>query len=218
MKTMRRFPILLCALIVLMAACGDADKQGEACARRFMQAWPDTAAMHASVDSFKAVREQLRWPWRVSAANRAFSKVLMDTKRDSLVQATFVIVLNADEYAQLKAKPMLDKLLDGRFPTDSAKDYLKLHHWLCQVTGNPDHALALDRMLETIVGSMSEREQMLIYVQASTPAQMGSSLAWDANQPDADTAKIGRQKQLLRTIYSPIDYQTFEQAYNAYHK
>ena len=56
---------------------------------------------------------------------------------------------------------------------------------------------------------------MNVYVQSSRPAALGTALAHDANQPDADMNDINARIDLLREMYSPADFKTFEDAYHA---
>ena len=213
---MKRLPIILMAMMMLLTACGGASKRGEAAGRAFLAAWGDTAAMHQVVQGFDALRDDsLRWPWEVKAANRAFAAPLFADGRDSLFQAAHVIVLSPRELAQLKVPPMVDLLMKREFDTDSAADYLSLIHWLCYTVGYDRHAEVFDSTMQAIVDGFSIYEQMCVYVQASRPAALGAALANDANQPDADTAEISERINWLRTMYTPTDFQTFETAYNA---
>jgi hypothetical protein len=202
--------------MLLLTACDGAGKRGEAAGRAFLAAWGDTAAMHQVVRDFNALRhDSLQWPWEVKAANRGFAGVLIADGRDSLFQASHVIVLSPVELAQLKVPPMLDLLRIREFDTDSAADYLSLIHWLCNTVGYDRHAEVFDSTMQAIVDGFSIYEQMCVYVQASRPAALGAALANDANQPDADTAEINERIGWLRTMYTPTDFQTFETAYNA---
>lgn len=213
---MKRLPLILIALIVLLTACDGASKRGEAAGRDFLAAWGDTAAMRQSVERFNALRgDSLRWPWEAKAANRAFAGVLLQDGRDSLTQAAHVIVLSPRELAQLKVPPMIDLLMKREFDTDSAADYLSLIHWLCYTVGYQRHAQVFDSTMQAIVDGFSLKEQMNVYVQSSRPAALGSALANDANQPDADTNDINARINLLRDIYLPADFEAFEAAYRA---
>ena len=213
---MKRLPILLIGLMLLLTACGGASKRGEAAGHRFLAAWGDMAAMHKTVQQFDALRgDSLRWPWEVKAANRAFAGVLIADGRDSLLQAAHVISLSPRELAQLKCPPMMELLRLRQFDTDSAADYLSLIHWLCYTVGYDRHVEVFDSTLEAIVAGYSLREQMDVYVQCSRPAALGSALAADANKPDADMDDINARINELRDIYTPADFQTFEAAYKA---
>ena len=53
---MKRLPLLFLGLMLLMTACGDASRRGEAAGRDFLAAWGDTAAMRQSVQRFNALR------------------------------------------------------------------------------------------------------------------------------------------------------------------
>ena len=213
---MKRLPILLIGLMLLLTACGGASKRGEAAGHRFLAAWGDTAAMHKTVQQFDALRgDSLRWPWEVKAANRAFAGVLIADGRDSLLQAAHVISLSPRELAQLKCPPMMELLRLRQFDTDSAADYLSLIHWLCYTVGYDRHVEVFDSTMQAIVDGFSIYEQMCVYVQASRPAALGAALANDANQPGADMAEINERIDWLRSMYSPGDFNTFETAYNA---
>ncbi len=202
--------------MLLLTACDHASRRGEAAGRQFLAAWGDTAAMHQAVQRFNALRgDSLRWPWEAKAANRAFASVLLDDGRDSLTQAAHVIVLSARELAQLKAPPMVELLMRRQFDTDSAADYLSLIHWLCHTVGYERHAQVFDSTLQAIVDGFSMREQMNVYVQASRPAALGAALADDASQPGADTANINARINILRSLYTPADFETFENAYRS---
>ena len=202
-------------LMVMLTACDGASKRGEAAGRSFLDAWGDTAAMRQAVERFNALRsDSLRWPWETKAANRAFASVLLADGRDSLTQAAHVIVLSPRELAQLKVPPMVDLLMKREFDTDSAADYLSLIHWLCNTVGYQRHAQVFDSTIQATVDGFSLREQMNVYVQASRPAALGAALANDANQPDADTNDINARIKLLRDIYLPADFDTFEEAYH----
>ena len=184
--------------------------------REFLAAWGDTAAMHQTVQRFDALRhDSLRWPWQVKAANRSFAAVLMGDGRDSLFQAAHVIALSPRELAQLKCPPMVELLRKREFDTDSAADYLALIHWLCYTVGYDRHVEVFDSTIEAIVDGFSLSEQMNVYVQSSRPAALGSALAADANQPDADMDDINARIEMLRHLYTPADFNTFEAAYNA---
>ena len=50
---------------------------------------------------------------------------------------------------------------------------------------------------------------------SSRPAALGAALADDANQPDADTNDINARIKILRKLYIPADFDTFEAAYRA---
>lgn len=203
-------------LVVLLTACDGASKRGEAAGRDFLAAWGDTAAMRQSVERFNALRgDSLRWPWEAKAANRAFASVLLEDGRDSLTQAAHVIVLSPRELAQLKVPPMIDLLMKREFDTDSAADYLSLIHWICNTVGYQRHAQVFDSTMQAIVDGFSLKEQMNVYVQSSRPAALGSALANDANQPDADTNDINARINMLRDIYLPAEFETFEKAYRA---
>ena len=213
---MRRLPILLIIMMVLLTACDSASRRGEALGRDFLASWGDTAAMHETVKRFDALRnDSLSWPWQVKAANRAFAGVLMSDGRDSLFQAAHVICLSPRELAQLKCPPMVELLKKRVFVTDSAADYLSLVHWLCYTVGYDRHVEVFDSTLQAIVDGFSLREQMDVYVQASRPGALGAALATDANQPDADMDDINARIDILRNMYTPADFKTFEDAYNA---
>ena len=202
------------ALMLLLTACGGASKRGEAAGHDFLAAWGDTAAMHQVVQRFNALRDDsLRWPWEVKAANRAFAAPLLADGRDSLTQAAHVIVLAPQELAQLKCPQMIELLRLRQFDTDSASDYLSLIHWLCYTVGYDRHVQVFDSTMQAIVDGLPVREQMNVYVQSSRPAALGTALAADANQPDADTTDINTRIDLLREIYTPADFKTFEAAY-----
>ena len=211
---MKRLPLILIALIVMLTACDSASRRGEAAGREFLAAWGDTAAMRQAVAHFNALRsDSLRWPWEAKAANRAFACVLLVDGRDSLTQAAHVIVLSPRELAQLKVPPMIELLKKREFDTDSAADYLSLIHWLCNTMGYERHAQVFDSTMQAIVDGYSLQEQMNVYVQSSRPAALGAALANDANQPDADTNDINARIKLLRKMYIPADFKTFEDAY-----
>jgi len=213
---MKRLPLIFMAMVLLLTACDGASKRGDALGRQFLAAWGDTAAMHSTVQSMDALRDDsLRWPWEVKAANRAFATVLMADGRDSLAQAAHVICLSPRELAQLKCPPMVELLKKRVFDTDSAADYLSLVHWLCYTVGYDRHVEVFDSTLQAIIDGFSLNEQMNIYVQASRPAALGVALAADANQPDADMDDINARINELRNIYTPADFNTFEAAYNA---
>ena len=213
---MRRLPLIMLALVALLTACGDASKRGADAGREFLASWGDTAGMHKAVQRFNALRgDSLRWPWEVKAANRAFAGVLLDDGRDSLLQAAHVIVLSPTELAQLKVPPMMELLRMRQFDTDSAADYLELIHWLCYTVGYDRHVQVFDSTMQAVVDSYSLSEQMNVYVQSSRPAALGAALAADANQPGADMEDINARIELLRNMYTPADFQTFEAAYTA---
>ena len=213
---MKRLPLILLSLMVVLTACDSASRRGEALGREFLEAWGDTAAMHQTVQRFDALRnDSLTWPWQVKAANRGFAAVLMADGRDSLFQASHVISLSPRELAQLKCPPMIELLKRREFDTDSAADYLSLIHWLCYTVGYDRHVEVFDSTMQGIVNDMSLNEQMNVYVQCSRPAALGSALAADANQPDADMDDINARINELRELYTPADFNTFESAYNA---
>ena len=213
---MKRLPLLIIGLMLLLTACEGAGKRGEAAGREFIASWGDTAAMRQVVQRFNALRDDsLGWPWQVKAANRAFAGVLLADGRDSLYQAAHVIVLSPRELAQLKVPPMVELLMKREFDTDSAADYLSLIHWLCYTVGYDRHAEVFDSTMQAIVDGFSIREQMCVYAQLARPAALGSALAYDANQPDADMNDINARINELRTIYSKEDFSTFEAAYQA---
>ena len=213
---MKRLPLILIGLMLLLTACGGASKRGEAAGRAFMDAWGDTAAMHQAVQRFNNLRnDSLRWPWEVKAANRAFASVLLADGRDSLFQASHVIVLSPTELAQLKVPPMVELLRIREFDTDSAADYVSLIHWLCNTVGYDRHVEVFDSTIEATVAGFSLYEQMCVYAQSSRPAALGSALADDANQPDADMADINARIGELRKIYTSEEFATFENAYNS---
>ena len=213
---MKKLPLILIGLMLLLTACGQAERRGEAAGQQFLSAWGDTAAMRQVVQGFNALRnDSLRWPWEVKAANRAFAQVLMDDGRDSLTQAAHVIVLSPRELAQLKCPPMMELLRQREFDTDSAADYLALIHWLCYTVGYDRHVEVFDSTLEAIAAGYSMYEQMCVYAQSSRPAALGSALAADANQPDADMDDINARIDQLRKIYTPEEFSTFETAYKS---
>jgi hypothetical protein len=213
---MKRLPLILMGLMMLLTACGGASKRGEAAGREFLAAWGDTAAMHQVVNRFNALRaDSLRWPWEVKAANRAFAAPLLADGRDSLTQAAHVIVLDPRELAQLKCPQMIELLRLRQFDTDSAADYVSLIHWLCYTVGYERHVQVFDSTMQAIVDGLPVPEQMNVYVQSSRPAALGAALAADANQPGADMADINARIDILRELYTPADFNTFENAYKA---
>ena len=212
---MRKLPLILIAMMLLLTACNGASRRGEAAGRDFLAAWGDTAAMHQVVQRFEALRgDSLRWPWQAKAVNRAFANVLLADGRDSLLQAAHVIVLSPRELAQLKCPPMIDLMVARQLDTDSIAGYVELIHWLCNTVGHERHAHVFDSTMQAIVDSYSIREQMNVYVQCARPAALGAALADDANQPDADMEEINERISELRdNIYTPADFATFEAAY-----
>jgi len=213
---MRRLPLIMILLMLLLTACDAASRRGEDLGRQFLASWGDTAAMHQTVQHFDALRgDSLSWPWQVKAANRAFAAVLMEDGRDSLFQAAHVICLSPRELAQLKCPPMVELLRKREFDTDSAADYLSLIHWLCYTVGYDRHVEVFDSTIEAIVARFSLEEQMNVYVQSSRPAALGAALAADANLPDADMDDINARIDRLRHMYTPADFNTFEAAYKA---
>jgi len=214
---MKRLPLIMILLMVLFTACTGASKRGQAAGQRFLDAWGDTAAMHQVVQHFNALRgDSLRWPWEVKAANRAFASVLRGDGRDSLFQASHVIVLTPKELAQLKVPPMLDLLRTRQFDTDSAADYLSLIHWLCYTVGYDRHVEVFDSTIEATVAQYSRYEQMCVYAQSSRPAALGAALASDANQPEADMEDINARIDILRNdIYNPHEFSVFDKAYQS---
>lgn len=213
---MKRLPLIVIGLMLLLTACDGASRRGEALGREFMAAWGDTAAMRAVVQRFNALRDDsLRWPWEVKAANRAFAAPLFADGRDSLFQAAHVIVLSPTELAQRKCQTMVEVLMRHEDEPDSAADHLALIHWLCYTVGYERHVQVFDSTLQASVDKLSIHEQMLVYAQASRPAALGAALAHDANQPDADMTDINQRINELKGIYSPEDYKTFEAAYKS---
>lgn len=212
---MKRLPLILIALLLLTTACSEAERRGETAARHFLATWGDTAGMRQAVGQFNAMRDSLRWPWEVKAANRAFATVLMDDGRDSLLQAAHVIVLSPRELAQLKCPPMVELLRQREFDTDSAADYLSLIHWLCRVVGYDRHVAVYDSTIEAIVAGYSLHEQMCFYAQSSRPAALAAAMAGEANSANADMADINARIDELRNVYSPEEYAAFEAVYNS---
>ena len=214
---MKKLPIFFVGLMLMLTACGGASKRGEEAGREFLAAWGDTAAMRQAVQRFNALRnDSLQWPWEVKAANRAFSSVLMDDGRDSLLQAAHVIVLSPTELAQLKVPPMVVLLRDRQFDTDSAADYLELIHWLCYAVGYDRHVAVFDSTMEATVNGYSIYEQMCVYAQSSRPADLGAALAHDASKPGADMDDINARIDMLRDrVYNPEEFAAFETAYKA---
>ena len=213
---MKKLPLIIITLILALTACDSASKRGEALGNDFLAAWGDTAAMHKTVQRFDSLRDDsLRWPWQVKAANRAFAAVLTADGRDSLFQAAHVISLSPRELAQLKCPPMIMLLKDRVFDTDSAADYVSLIHWICHTVGYKRHIEVFDSTMQAIVDGFSLSEQMNVYVQSSRPAALGTALAADANAPDADMDDINARIELLRDLYTPADFNTFEAAYKA---
>ena len=213
---MKKLPLIIITLILALTACDSASKRGEALGNDFLAAWGDTAAMHKTVQRFDSLRDDsLRWPWQVKAANRAFAAVLTADGRDSLFQAAHVISLSPRELAQLKCPPMIMLLKDRVFDTDSAADYVSLIHWICHTVGYERHIEVFDSTMQAIVDGFSLSEQMNVYVQSSRPAALGTALAADANAPDADMDDINARIELLRDLYTPADFNTFEAAYKA---
>lgn len=203
-------------ILLTLTACGDANRRGEAAGRDFLASWGDTAAMRQSVKRFNALRnDSLQWPWQVKAANRAFSAVLMDTGRDSLTQAAYVVVLSPRELAQLKCPVMVDQLMKRVYGTEMS-EYLEMIHWLCYAVGQERHVEVFDSTMQAIVDSFSIYEQMCVYAQASKPDALGAALAHDANQPGADMDEINsRITELKEKIYTHEEFNTFEAAYKA---
>ena len=213
---MKKLPILVVVMMLLLSACSDETKRGDALGWEFMEAWGDTAAMREVVQRFNALRDDsLRWPWEVKAANRAFTEPLLADGRDSLFQAANVIVLSPTELAQRKCQTMVEVLMRHEDEPDSAADHLSLIHWLCYTFGYDRHVEVFDSTLQASVDQLSVHEQMLVYAQASRPAALGSALANDANQPNADMADINVRINELRGIYTPEDFAIFEKAYQA---
>lgn len=213
---MKKLPLIVLGLMLLLTACSEASKRGDAAGRAFMAAWGDTAAMRQAVQRFNALRnDSLRWPWEVKAANRAFTEPLLADGRDSLFQAAHVIVLSPTELAQRKCQTMVEVLMRHEDEPDSAADHLSLIHWLCDVFGYARHAQVFDSTLQASVDNLSVHEQMLVYAQASRPAALGAALADDANQPNADMADVNTRINELRGIYTEEDFKTFEKAYKA---
>lgn len=213
---MKRLPLIIIGLLLLLTACGGASKRGSEAGEAFMAAWGDTAAMHQVVQRYEAMRnDSLTWPWEGKAANRAFATVLLADGRDSLTQAAHVIVLSPRELAQLKVPQMVELLRLRQFDTDSAADYLSLIHWLCDVVGHDRHAHVFDSTMQAVVNGLPLKEQMNVYVQSSRPAALGAALAADANEPGADMADINARIDVLRDLYTPADFSTFENAYKA---
>ena len=202
--------------LLLLTACGEANKRGEAAGKDFIAAWGDTASMRRVVKQFDAMRaDSLNWPWERKAANRAFADVLLNDGRDSLTQAAHVIVLSPRELAQLKVPPMMELLRMREFDTDSAADYLQLIHWLCNALGRESSITMFDSTMQATVDGFSLHEQMCVYAQASRPAALGAALARDARQPGADMDEINDRIEELRKIYTPAEFKTFDQAYQA---
>lgn len=214
---MKHLPLILISVMLLLTACGEASRRGNAAGQRFVAAWGDTAAMHQVVRQFDALRQDsMRWPWEVKAANRAFASVLMADGRDSLFQASHVITLSPTELAQLKVPPMVDLLRLREFDTDSAADYLSLIHWLCYTVGYDRHVEVYDSTIEATVAGFSRHEQMCVYAQSSRPAALGAAMARDASQPGADMDEINARISCLRDeeIYSEQEFAVFIDAYN----
>lgn len=214
---MRKLPLILLTLTLVLTACSGASRRGEAAGRAFLEAWGDTASMRQVVQRFDALREDsLRWPWEVKAANRAMADVLIADGRDSLFQAAFAIVLSPRELAQLKCPPLVELMLARQVETDSIAVYVDLIHWLCSTVGHERHVEVFDSTLQAIVDGFSLTEQMTVYAQCARPDALGAALADDANQPDADMQEIDARIEILRKkIYSGVDFATFEAAYKA---
>lgn len=212
---MKRF-LLIISVLLLLSACSEGSKRGADLGREFIEVWGDTAAMRQTVARFDALRtDSLRWPWEVKAANRAFAGVLIADGRDSIFQASHVIVLSPRELAQQKCPPMIELLLKRQYGPEMG-DYLELIHWLCYVVGHDRHVEVVDSTLQAIVDGYSIKEQMTIYAQASRPEALGAALAHDANQPGADMNDINARITALREdIYTPADFSAFDAAYQS---
>ena len=81
--------------------------------------------------------------------------------------------------------------------------------------GYDRHVEVFDSTLQAIVDNSTLSEQMSVYVQSSRPAALGSALAADANLPDADMDEINKRIDILRNLYTPDEFKTFEAAYKA---
>lgn len=209
---MKQSLIACIALWLALASCSDAPTQaGLQLAQEFETAWGDTTALQQVEQHYHAVNDSLWMPNSSMYLKRAFLETT--GKNDSMRAMAQIMVYDIDDYAELQAYRILGEQIDGQLDADKARQLLDLIDWSAQLMHKPDHATAAKEELDREVRRMSVEDQMRIYTAVATPTLLGLELKADRANPDADPKLIDRQVKELQRIYTPEQWQEFQQAF-----
>lgn len=208
---MRHF-FLLIGIAVLMSACGQVSERGEQLGNRLVKAWGDTAAIKNIYKEYQAAADSLHIPGTTGQLASAFMRAAGEG--DSLQAVAQAIALNASDFADEHAQPLIDGLLDGSLDARKATDHLFLLHWAADLLEKTEHIAKLDDAIDQAANRMSDKKQMLLYSRAATPSALGKQMRAERSLPNADTALIDRRAAMLREIYDEAQLNEFQSAYN----
>ena len=203
-------PLLLLALS--LAGCSEVSQRGEQAALQLLAAWGNTEALRQVDRDYQQAADSLYMPGTKGQMASAFIRSVGE--RDSVRAVAQAIALNAEEFAQEHARPLVDALLNGTMDARQATDQLFLLHWAADILGKADHIVQLDQAIEEAANKLSGERQMLLYSKAATPAALAKQMRAERQQPGADTADIDHKAQLLEKIYNPEQLAEFQTEYN----
>ena len=196
----------------MLTGCGQVSERGEQLGHMFAKAWGDTTAIRDIDRQYQAAADSMHIPGTTGQLAAAFMRVIGNG--DSLQAVAQAITLNAEDFADEHAQPLIDGLLDGSLDARRATDRLFLLHWAADLLEKTDHVAKLDEAIDHAASRLSEQKQMLLYSRAATPDALGKQMRAERNMPNADTTLIDRRAAILSGIYDEAQLKEFQSAYN----
>lgn len=204
--------ITLLITVSLLTGCGQVSERGEQLGQMFAKAWGDTTAIRDVDRKYQAAVDSMHIPGTAGQLATAFMRAIGDG--DSLQAVAQAITLNAEDFADKHAQPLIDGLLDGSLDARRATDRLFLLHWAADLLDKTEHVAKLDEAIDHAASRLSEQKQMLLYSRAATPDALGKQMRAERNMPNADTTLIDRRAAMLGDIYNEAQLKEFQSAYN----
>lgn len=203
---------IIIAMTLLLCSCSEAPTQaGMQLAQEFLAAWGDTIALKQVEQHYKAVEDSLWIPNSGMYLKKAFLETT--AKNDSMRAVAQLMVYDTDNYAELQAFRILGEHAGEHLNADEARRLLALIDWSSDLMGKPDFAAAAKAEIDRVVHDLSVDKQMRIYATVATPTLLGLELKADREAPDADIKLIDRQVKELEKLYTPEQFQEFQQAF-----
>ena len=208
--------LFLATAVVLMlgtAACDNEDAQrGKQLAEDLKQAWGNTAALQQVDKHYQQLVDSLKQSGRSpQVMNDAFKRSVGEN--DTMAMMAVVIAEEPKAFAEYWADHTVSGLLNGGKQCDEALTEFNLLNLSAQLLGKDEHLKLFKEATDKQVAGLDEKNQMVVYANATTPDKLGRSMLSERNTPGADVAACDRRAALLKDIYTPEQYKEFVNAY-----
>lgn len=200
--------ISVLAYAMTLTSCSEASEKGIAAAVQLSSAWGDAQAIQKVAAAYVASRDSLTMG--ASSMDDAFIEAC--SNNDSIVAVAMAIAKTPEEMGKHYGKEIVDGLANSTMEPEKANTLLGMIGTAYALLGRPDDVALCFKAIDGIAQQLPENEQLIVYAHSCTPDVLGKALKEEHDKGNALDAD--RQAQIIETILTGQDLETFKQHYN----